>query len=199
VAVERPEHHPALAAMDVEVPRVPEVNASDLRGALQKMVNHLVALTHATRKLADGHATLTGSYFSLASFFALGVAKSAVDGHLPLGSHALAPHENPQPSTWIAIGLAAVVLGGAVYLLTRPTLATTFTPGSTYSITGALPVGGGALSSIIASMTGAGIAGPQWQSVKGVDNQDGTYTITGTYAGATSTPVPPGVTVYKVG
>lgn len=107
--------------------------------------------------------------------------------------------ENPEPSTWMALGLAAVVITGAIYLLTRPTLATTIDPGSTYSITGALPSGGGSLSSIVASMSGAGALGPQWQNVKGVDNQNGTYTITATYAGTSSIPVPTGATVYKLG
>jgi len=107
--------------------------------------------------------------------------------------------ENPQPSTWIIVGLLAVVGIGAVYFFTRPVQVSTFDPGHTYQISGAIPAGSGQyISSIVAAMQAAGPNTPtSWQNVTGVDNGNGTYTITGTFVGSSGTSVPPGTTVYR--
>lgn len=109
--------------------------------------------------------------------------------------------ENPEVSPWIIAGVIAVALGAVAYFVTRPVIVSTVTPGHTYQITGSIPPGyGGFISGMIASMTGGGsVASPQWQNVSGVDNGNGTYTITGTYVGSSPTSTPPGTTVYQVG
>jgi hypothetical protein len=115
---------------------------------------------------------------------------------------------NPIKSVnWLVVGGIAAAIGVGLWWMERPASAssqlgptTTFVTGGKYQITGQLATGvdpSAAASSIQASYTGAGAAGPQWQNVT-VSISGNTYTVSGTYVGPGMS-IPAGLSVTRTG
>jgi hypothetical protein len=130
---------------------------------------------------------------------AVAAAKDRIDSmqrsHNPIVPYET-PEENPQPSTWIIIGLVGVIIAGTIYWMTSAN-APSAGPSGTYRVTTAPNLGllgagtADAVRTILIAQGWTGVTSP-------VANADGSYSFTGTYSGSVA-PTTPGATITKIG